>query len=448
MLRTYFKFIARLSIILFISISLSACTNQESEDNYKELIEQAREYYQDGQYADAVNSANRASRIFSARPESYEIIGQTFAIKAREKDISELLETAQKELTKDELARINYKIGQAYYSREIWGKAADYFKQAYELENSIEGVRFYLLSSSLKSGREDFDKGLLNRNESGNLEDDFADLKNLYKEKQPEDLYERTLKARGYIIEGYPFLAVKSLKDQQDALDEYDDGKLILARAYHDLRRYDNCIETLNSYTSSDYEGYRLLGRCAFESDNRTTSDNAYIKAYRFAEGEEKLKVAREYLEIKTKGNETAQIEQMIELVTADVQMTPQPLWLVTAQLSLYASQSNAEKVSASITEGSGLVNAGVVDPKDRENFYVAVIGYYLQKDMFSELETVVNDFEEYDNANPELLYAKALLARENGDKEAATNLLIAAIDHDLEGDVTAKAERLLSSTR
>lgn len=444
-IKTSVKFALRLSFVAFISLSLSACTNKNLESEYSNKVDNAKELYEANLYADAISESNEAAKLIANKADAYTVIADSLAVKGRVTDLNDLYVKVEKNLSDKEKAKVYYSVGEIFYKNGQWKEALDNFKKSYDADSSREGVKFYTASSYLKTG-EDFDNSIIKGSEKGQFSNKFNNLKELYDQESPEGLYEQALKAREFLLEGYPYLVIRMIEPNLDSYIEYDDGLYLLGRAYYDFGKYDKCIETLKTLQKSDYESKIIIGRCAYENNDYPELSAAYKNAYMLGNGDQKLEALREFLAVSINSNNTADAQEMLNQFNSDIQLEQRPLWLVTYDYQIQNAQGSNENVALILQEATTLLNSSSVSSAQKVEFYEVLIMDLLKNNQIEEAASYASELGNINNVSPVYAYYQAKVTLRDGNIDEGKSWLDKAIDYDFAGAVTIEAEKLLST--
>lgn len=459
-----------LAVAVFYLIKLP--TN-EKQAKYAEYITQSNSFYEQKEFAKALNSLNLASQLIPNNYQAYEGIAKILVDKNQLGQLTQVLEKSATLLTNDQQSQLYSILGEGYIKVRNYELAKNNYQKAVDLSytneiaklglsNSYLGLGDYTKASSyldIPTNSVNYEKAYLLKLISSFK--DTAKIAEILKEElkvtdttiakyvndyikiskvdTKDELYVSTLLARIYVINGYNQLSLNILEPQKENMMEYQDAVYILAVSYFNQGDATKALELLRDYSNpnANPDIYLLEARAYVKSTDIEQAIKKYDQAVASA-GDDVEPIYVEYVDFLLDQAQYAKAKDVLD--KADKKLNEN--WIEVAYLRMYVlqkdntkSQFYTDKLAKSTT---------LLDNEKKEYMYWAIY-QYIETQKNSDATILLAKLKEIDSKNPEyyLLNGKLYLATANA-KEAKANLEM-AIDLDLKGDVTDTAKKLLS---
>ncbi len=408
--------------------------NRYDPEEYEGLLDQANESYEELKYSDALDRYLEASELAPRQFEAYKMIVTILSEKGLFTDATSVVEGVIVHLEPTDYAELWRVLGAGYQSDRLFDKAAECFEQSYKYSKSEDDL-VKIIDLSIRAGEiEKITEYIdLVETDSESVIVMWNEYKGLLSDET--ELLEVVTAARGYISDGYPYLAKKLLEAHDEDMENYWEGKYYLGRAHFDLGEYESAsvyFDQAISLGSDDPTLYIYIARVSDLLLEKNSAYNYYDRAVSFAKEDQFYDFVSEYFELLLSDEQYNRAE---DLLTAHDQY----IWTEVMQLSLYDAREDHESFKVTLDE----LDQEKVPTYQLMEYLKLVAQYYLYVDV--DLEKASELIHMMDDSSWSLLY-QGMLKIEEKKVEEGKELLNAAIDADLEGEVTAIAEKLVEN--
>lgn len=450
------------SLIAFaaIIILVYAFWGRYAWDNiYQVQIEKA---YLERNYSKVINLAEKRKKFQPSDIQPYLIQIQVYFDKKRGDKIEEVVQQAtdSPSLTDAQVSGIMSACGDLYNEINDYENAREFYKRAYKLSDDlIANYNFAQISLRLgdfKSAQEALDVAGME-----SIGDDVNTLRAYLDLSENSDFHELVEKAREFLREGYPYLAIKILEPEVESMADYWPGLYILGLSYFEIEDYDKALDyfIMTEEAGSDLpELFTYQARTQYFRNKNFESIELYKRALLYSEeDEEKAIIQNEAFEVAV---DTDQYERALEFA-AEIESNPNTLPQVNYMryVEVYFLKKDYENVREYLDKISEYIYSDSrEDTKMKYEYHLYSARYFIYKGLdtndkklvknarghLRDLSRLGYEYSKYLNS-PEVEFLWGRYYHEIGRRRRAKLAYQRTIEYDLGGELTEKSKTQLA---
>lgn len=472
------KFKTLFPLLLLFPFLFSCVLNPVDPTRFERLKTDAQAQYQSRDYAAALKTNILITEEFPNKEEGYTGIVQIL-VEKNIYDKAENVAIGSKGKIDDKAVSNLYRvIADGLYADFDYSKAEQFYKKAYELNNTDAYLRLQNLKVALHLGKLqdaknyiNFDKDLsdvyvesqlvnailqleelnavtefLNRlNEVEDLTSNsklIADVKSFQEavkianENKDNSIYVSVLLAREYINLGYPNIALLILENKQAQFNNYYDGLYFTALSYYLSGDYGKAIEINNIIEAKGFDTYEIqliTARSYLYKGDITNFTKYYERAIQYTPAERKPLIMVEF------ASELVKQQQYSKslLILNSAEKLEDSIELRKAYIELYFATKEYAKIPVHLEYLATKANS----ENDLSRFVLETyIDMYLLNSQFELAKEKLDALEKLGQTDPNFNLLSGRYYALTGDNKKAIQFYEQAINYDLQGEVSEKA--------
>lgn len=474
--------IVGLVLVPLCALFLSGCMpSSESIQESETLVQEAQDLVSASRYADALSKYSAAHEIDEGNADIYSGVAQIYLLKNRFQDAKDILDDGIRRSRNPSYVYL-YR-GKIAYEDGDYDEAVTYLRNAVAKDGTNYEARILLAKTYCKEGSFDTARKQLTIPEDGGdwyvraqlmkavlSWDDIDDIREIVGDlsrytgddedldravaafndvieklnsvsQKESDGYSDALLAYAALEVGCEDIVIEKLTEYADDTSEYWELYLYLGRAHYMAGNIQNAADYLSiavSLQSSDPYGPWMLARVYGQLGKDTEMELHYERAISLSKDTERITVREEYAQVLLENGQYASAERQFRLLQSDN----------AAAKDMYNLMMVETLVERGILDEASKMLEGVMvselDDEQTARYYWADA---VIQNQLGERDTALIRIDQaitYDDITARYHVLRGQIYFELGEEDKAKIALERAIDLDLEGNVSAEAEKIL----
>lgn len=445
--------------------------------SYDEKIKQAELNLDAKEYSEAINSYYEATSLIPQELKAYQGIVEILLLKNRTDDAISIVRESTRSISSNDRSILYKAIGDYFYAQSDYQKAKEIYQEGLGLGvNNLE-AEFALGKALVNIGR--IDEGL-KQIEKNNYEGDTAVESNLvlsyiytlddiekaktkigsitasgkwnpfYDEfdkvlnsLNEDKKFNATKLARVYLNNGYPYLALNTLKTVEMEITEYLEAEYYMGLSYLRVNQYDKAIEFFDkSLSLGGMETEILWGkaRASYLKNDLESAINSYGKAVEYGGKDVNEELVKEYFSVLEENNQNLKAADTVKILLTNTEKAY--IYLLGIEINYQLG----ERVKVDYYNQQ-LGKLELTETEEKEYLYWRA-RLAIDDNDISGASVLLEQLLSKDRYNPKYYLAQGMLKIKENDVEAAKSSFEKGIEYDNNDSISDEASKLLSNLR